>query len=200
MIHCWLQCNQLCSGTLRMGWKIMLRYLRTIRGLSVMEIELTQSPPHRGRNHQILSQKSPLQAAGLLLWLGARRHCYKPKKIQHPTSTASQTSKISSKATLSYKVVHTPRPHVNNLNMRPTMSFCLDWTSFLSAFLSKDKTKKKRKKRQWERKTFVLLKHNRVKVTRYLTRATLLPGLLPFIPVYVRRYPFFPTDQDLLCL
>ena len=82
----------------------MKRYLRTIPVPFTIDSSGNQNGDahftSRG-NYQILSQKNPLQAVGLLLWLEARRHLYR-QEILHLSSTASPTSELSSKARLPY--------------------------------------------------------------------------------------------------
>ena len=77
--HHWLSCSQLCSWALRLVEEVSQDQSRPFRNWSFQE---STGDPHftsRG-NNQILSQKDPLQAVGLLLWLGARRHWYRCRK------------------------------------------------------------------------------------------------------------------------
>ena len=68
--------GQLCSGALRLGCKTRKRYPRTNLGL----FAIVPSRHQTGDNKRVKSPKNhkwkddPLQAMGLLLWLGARRH------------------------------------------------------------------------------------------------------------------------------
>ena len=87
----WLSYSQLCSRALRLVWETMKRYPRTNPGpFTIGPFGHRTGNPHftsRG-NHQILTQKDPLQAVGLPLWLGARRHWCKchicPATIHQP--------------------------------------------------------------------------------------------------------------------
>ena len=101
--HHWLSGSQLWSRALRLVWETMKRNPRTNPGPFVIgpSGNQTRGDPHftsRG-NHQILSKKDPLQAVGLLLWLGVRSHCCRRRKYY---STASTTSESSSKDRLLY--------------------------------------------------------------------------------------------------
>ena len=61
-------------------------------------------PTSRG-NHQILSQKDPLQAVGLLLCLGAISHWCRPREKILLPCTASPTSDSSSQVRLPYACI-----------------------------------------------------------------------------------------------
>ena len=86
----WLPCSHLCSRALRWGWETMKRYPGTIPGPFAIGLSGNQTGDshftNRG-NNQILTQKDPLQAVGVLLWLGARRHwwCRRRKYYICPT-------------------------------------------------------------------------------------------------------------------
>ena len=84
--------QQLCSRALKLGWETMEKYPRTIPGpIPIGPKENRISNPHftSWQNYQILSQKDPSWAVGLLLWLDGRRYwCLYRKYFLFPAYTS----------------------------------------------------------------------------------------------------------------
>ena len=95
-IHRWLSCSQLCSRMLRLVWRVSQDQSRPFCNWSLRESNRWSPTPQVG---EVLSQKDPLQAVDLLLWLGAGRHWFRHRKYtasaQHRfTNLRSNLSKL----------------------------------------------------------------------------------------------------------
>ena len=81
--YCWLSCTRPCSRTLSLGWRTMSKYFRTVPDPFAIIPSGNWTGDHHftsRRNHQILTQKDPLWAMGLLLWMEARFYSYRNTK------------------------------------------------------------------------------------------------------------------------